>query len=77
MQCHDERICSSLSTANNSLFGRDGVLECLINLNLDTSLSLLLLRTVSGYDPLGLGKVGPDGLRIQELLGLYRTCVVR
>ena len=57
-----KRICLSLSTVYYSLFGSDSVLESLVNLSLDTRLSLLLLRTVSGDDLLGLGEVGSDGL---------------
>ena len=42
------------------------MLESLINFNFNAGLSLLLLRTISGNDPLGLGEVGPDGLRKQN-----------
>ena len=62
VQCHEERVCLSLSTARNNLFGGNGVLESLVNLNLNASLSLLFLRTISSYNPLGFGEVGPDGL---------------
>ena len=62
VQRHEERICSSLSTVSHSLFGPDGVLESLVNLNLNASLSLLLLRTISTDDLLGLGEIGSDGL---------------
>lgn len=61
MQRHG-KICLSLSTVYYSLFGGDSVLESLVNIGLNTSLSLLLLRTVSGDDLLGLGEVGSDGL---------------
>ena len=66
VQCHDEKICSSLSTACYNLFGTNGVLESLIHLNFDASLGLLLLRTVSGDDLLGFSEVGSDGLWIPE-----------
>ena len=38
------------------------MLESLVNLDLNTSLSLLLLGAVSRDDPLSIGKVGSDGL---------------
>ena len=77
VQRHEEKVCLSLITAYDSLFGGDGVLESLINVSLNTSLSLLLLRAISSYDLLGLCEVSPDGLRISELLDLYKTRVLR
>lgn len=52
----------ALSTVYYGLFGGNSVLESFINLRLNASLSLLLLRTVSSDDSLSLGKVGSDGL---------------
>lgn len=63
LQRNEERIRLSLSTVYRSLFG-DSMLESLVNLNLDASLSFLLLRTVSGSDPLSFCEVGSDGLWI-------------
>lgn len=68
-QYHEERICLSLGTVYYSLFGGDSVLESLINLNLNTSLSFLLFRTVPSNDLLGLGEIGPDGLRLPDPSG--------
>lgn len=62
MQRHEQRTCLSLSTLYYSLFGGDSMLESLVNLSLDTSLSLLFLCTASTDDPLGLSEVGSDGL---------------
>lgn len=72
-----KRIRLSLSTVYHSLFAADGVLESLVNLNLNTSLSLLLLRTVSSDDLLGLGEIGSDGLWSPKPSGFYRMCVLR
>ena len=77
VQRHEKRICLSLSTVYYSLFGGDSVLESLVNLNLDTSLSLLFLRTVSGDDLLSLSEVCSDGLRIPEPSGVYKMRAVR
>ena len=44
------------------------MLESLIYLDLDASLSFLFLRTVSGNDPLSFSEIGSDGLRIRETL---------
>ena len=60
-----------------SLFVDNGVLECLVNLNLNASLSLLLLRSAACDDLLGLSEVSSDGLRILELLDMYEVRVVR
>ena len=53
------------------------MLESLIDFCLDASLRLLLLRTVSSDDLLGISEVCSDGLRVPELLGSYKTQVVR
>ena len=53
------------------------MLESLVNISFDTSLSLLLLRTISGDDLLGLGKVSSDELWRPERLGLRKMRVVR
>ena len=52
------------------------MLECLVNLNLNTSLSLLLLCTVAGDDLLSLSEVGSDGLRTLELSGALKVRVL-
>ena len=72
-----KRTCLSLNTVYHSLLGGDSVLESLVNLSLDTSLSLLLLRTVSGDDLLCLSEIGSDGLRIPESSGMYKMRAVR
>ena len=64
---HEERICLSLSTVYRSLFSSNSMLKRFVNLNLDASLSFLLLRTVPGNDPLSLCEVGPDGLWVREM----------
>ena len=66
-----------LSTVYYSLFVDNSVLECLVNLSLNTSLSLLFLRTVAGDDLLGLSEVGSDDLRILELSDTCKVRVVR
>ena len=53
------------------------MLESLVNIGLNTSLSLLLLRTVSGDDLLGLGEVGSDGLWIPEPSGIHKMRAIR
>ena len=72
-----KRICLSLSTVYYSLFGGDSVLESLVNLSLDTSFSLLFLRTVSGDNLLGLGEVGSDGLWIPKPSGMHKMRAIR
>ena len=53
------------------------MLQSLVNISFDTSLSLLLFRTISGNDLLGLGKVGSDELWRPERSGLCKVRVVR
>lgn len=77
VQRHGKRTCLSLSTVYYSLFGGDSVLESLVNIGLDTSLSLLLFRTVSGDDLLGLGEVGSNSLWIPEPSGMHKTRAIR
>ena len=70
---HEERICKSLSTVYRSLFGGDCMLESLVYLNLDASLSFLFLRTASGDNPLSLGEIGSDGLWMRETSDWVKT----
>ena len=77
MRSYEQKTCLSLSTLYYSLFGGDSMLESLVNLSLDTSLSLLFLCTVSTDDPLGLSEVGSDGLWLSQTLGLYKLRALR
>ena len=50
------------------------MLESLINLGFNASLSLLPLRAISGNDPLSFGEADPDCLQMQNVrrnLGEY------
>ena len=67
----------SLSIVYGSLFSGDGMLKSLVKLKLDTSLSLLFLRTVSSGDPLSFGEVGSDGLWKRVTSGLVQMSAVR
>jgi hypothetical protein len=67
----------SLGTVYASLLSGDGMLKSLVKLKLDTSLSLLFLRTVSSGDPLSFSEVGSDGLWKRMTSGLVQMSAVR